>query len=42
MMKRNEAVDAGWNFDNSYAHLPEMLFTKIDPNPVSDSGVNYS
>ncbi|WP_186671120.1 YdiU family protein [Sporosarcina sp. BP05] len=34
MMKRNEAIDAGWNLDNSYAHLPEMLFTIIDPNPV--------
>ena len=35
MMKGNEAVDAGWNFDNSYAHLPKSFFTIIDPNPVS-------
>lgn len=35
MMKGNEIVDAGWNFDNSYARLPETFFTKIDQNPVS-------
>lgn len=32
MLKGNET---GWNFDNSYARLPEMFFTEIDPNPVS-------
>ena len=32
MIKGNET---GWNFDNSYARLPEMFFTEIDPNPVS-------
>lgn len=26
--------EAGWNLDNSYAHLPEIFFTKMDPNPV--------
>ncbi|MCZ2259951.1 protein adenylyltransferase SelO [Sporosarcina sp. G11-34] len=36
MMKRSEAVEAGWNFDNSYARLPETFFTKVDPNPVSE------
>ena len=32
MLKGNET---GWNFDNSYARLPKMFFTEIDPNPVS-------
>lgn len=27
-------ADAGWNFDNSYARLPESLFTRIDPEAV--------
>ncbi len=27
-------VDTGWNFDNSYAKLPEALFTRIRPTPV--------
>lgn len=27
-------VDTGWNFDNSYARLPEALFTRIKPTPV--------
>lgn len=27
-------VDTGWNFDNSYARLPESLFTRIKPTPV--------
>jgi serine/tyrosine/threonine adenylyltransferase len=26
--------EAGWNLDNSYAHLPDIFFTKMDPNPV--------
>ena len=25
-----------WNFDNSYIHLPEKLFTKQDPTPVKE------
>ena len=36
MIKGNEIVDAGWNFDNSYARLPEIFFTQVDPNPVSE------
>lgn len=24
----------GWNFDNSYARLPESFYTRIDPTPV--------
>ena len=24
----------GWNFDNSYANLPNIYFTQMDPNPV--------
>jgi len=27
-------VNAGWNFDNSYARLPESFFTKTKPTPV--------
>lgn len=33
MVKGNET---GWNFDNSYARLPDMFFTEIEPNPVSE------
>ncbi|MCL6617078.1 MAG: YdiU family protein [Anoxybacillus ayderensis] len=29
-------LNANWNFDNSYARLPERFFTKIRPTPVSD------
>jgi uncharacterized protein YdiU (UPF0061 family) len=25
---------AGWNFDNSYARLPDIMFTKLGPTPV--------
>jgi len=25
---------AGWNFDNSYARLPESLYTRLHPTPV--------
>lgn len=24
----------GWNFDNSYARLPELFFSKVEPTPV--------
>jgi len=29
-----KTIDTGWNFDNSYARLPEKLFTRQEPNPV--------
>ncbi|CAH1056778.1 protein adenylyltransferase SelO [Paenibacillus pseudetheri] len=29
-----EKIDIGWNFENSYAHLPESMFTRIMPTPV--------
>lgn len=29
-----DSVEAGWNLDNSYAGLPENLFTNLDLNPV--------
>ena len=25
---------AGWNFDNSYARLPEVFFSRVKPTPV--------
>lgn len=27
-------TNAGWHFDNSYASLPEMLYTRMKPTPV--------
>ncbi|MGM0975447.1 MAG: protein adenylyltransferase SelO [Bacillota bacterium] len=27
--------EIGWNFDNSYARLPQTFFSKMKPNPVS-------
>lgn len=33
MRKRNER-ETGWNFDNSYASLPDPFFTRLDLNPV--------
>jgi len=35
MAKEKERLDPGWNFDNSYARLPELFFSKVDPVPVS-------
>ncbi|MGG0718046.1 YdiU family protein [Robertmurraya massiliosenegalensis] len=35
MSKGKEMHEAGWNFDNSYARLPESIFTRTDPVPVS-------
>lgn len=30
----NNCNEAGWNFDNSYASLPESFYSRIDPTPV--------
>jgi uncharacterized protein YdiU (UPF0061 family) len=35
MAEKSEALKIGWNFDNSYARLPEVFFTKTEPTPVS-------
>ncbi|MBY3618404.1 YdiU family protein [Acinetobacter sp. CUI P1] len=29
-----EKIDTGWNFENSYAHLPESMYTRIKPTAV--------
>lgn len=35
-MSENKLVfyETGWNFDNSYARLPNLFFTKLNPTPV--------
>lgn len=33
-MTEKQTTEAGWNFDNSYARLPEILYAKQAPNPV--------
>lgn len=36
-MTENKAIqETGWNFDNSYARLPETFFTKQNPTPVRE------
>ncbi|SDL01337.1 protein adenylyltransferase SelO [Natronincola ferrireducens] len=35
MTKRKEVIQTGWNLDNSYAGLPKLLFTRLNPTPVS-------
>ncbi|UJF27519.1 YdiU family protein [Planococcus sp. 107-1] len=35
MTKRTERTRTGWNFDNSYARLPQAFFTKLKPHPVA-------
>jgi uncharacterized protein YdiU (UPF0061 family) len=34
MAEKQAGQETGWNFDNSYAALPEMLFTRMNPTPV--------
>ena len=34
MIKRNESMETGWNFDNSYARLPKTFFSSLNLNPV--------
>ncbi|WP_210468151.1 YdiU family protein [Sporosarcina sp. 6E9] len=33
-MTNIQKEETGWNLDNSYARLPNIFFTKMDPNPV--------
>ncbi|MEK4971007.1 YdiU family protein [Niallia sp. FSL R7-0648] len=34
MSNKETKTDAGWNFDNSYARLPEIFYSKMTVNPV--------
>lgn len=34
MTKKKENKETGWNFDNSYARLPQLFFTSLSPTPV--------
>ncbi|CAH2213427.1 protein adenylyltransferase SelO [Tepidibacter aestuarii] len=34
MIEKKEIIETGWNFHNSYAHLPKSFFTRINPTPV--------
>ena len=31
---RQNSLEARWNFDNSYAHLPEAFYVRLNPIPV--------
>ncbi|MEL1136031.1 YdiU family protein [Desulfitobacterium sp. THU1] len=35
MIDEQEIQKAGWNFDNTYASLPSLLYTKLSPVPVN-------
>lgn len=35
MTENKATTEAGWNFDNSYARLPDMFFTRQEPASVS-------
>lgn len=39
MTEKNEIMEAGWSFDNSYARLPESFFTRLSPTPVHSPGL---
>lgn len=34
MTNKKGIMEAGWNFDNSYARLPKLFFSKLNPSPV--------
>lgn len=45
MTDRKEAAKTGWNFDNSYARLPESFYTRANPTPAASPELiifNYS
>lgn len=34
MTDKKEVIETGWNFDNSYARLPETVYSRMVPTPV--------
>ncbi|WP_100397860.1 protein adenylyltransferase SelO [Bacillus sp. FJAT-44742] len=34
MTQRKDITEAGWNLDNSYARLPKLFFSSLEPDPV--------
>ena len=34
MTERNALIETGWKIDNSYARLPKIFFTSLNPTPV--------
>ena len=34
MSDNQTLAEAGWKFDNSYARLPDIFYTKLNPAPV--------
>ena len=34
MTKGKQLIEAGWNFDNSYSHLPSSFYASLNPPPV--------
>jgi len=36
MTNTTTSAKAGWNFENSYARLPQLLFARLDPTPVRE------
>ena len=39
MTNGEKQKEEGWNFDNSYARLPESFFSRLDPVPVRSPGL---
>lgn len=35
MIDKNEVIETGWEFDNSYARLPKLFFSCLYPTPVN-------
>ncbi len=35
MNTKNTVIKTGWNFDNSYARLPKLFFSTLNPTPVA-------
>ncbi len=34
MTEKKAVIETGWNLENSYAHLPELFFTNLNPTSV--------
>jgi uncharacterized protein YdiU (UPF0061 family) len=35
MSSLKENIKVGWHFDNTYIHLPEVFYARLDPTPVA-------
>ncbi|NLB42483.1 MAG: YdiU family protein [Clostridiales bacterium] len=40
-IRTSNQITTGWNLDNSYIHLPDRFYTRMEPTPVSSPNIIF-